>query len=128
MQRKAQSWSVDIMLGVILFMGAIFLFYAILNSDENANAANLKDDASTVIKAVSSDKSLGIIDDNQINISKAGQLKNISYEELKQRLRVGGDFCIYMEDENGNIVLINDSYRGIGAPSINISGAPCSQK
>ena len=58
---------------------------------------------------------------------KIGELKNLSYHELKSRLRMEGDFCIYFEDEKGNIVLINNSYKGIGASNINISGTPCSQ-
>lgn len=43
-------------------------------------------------------------------------------------LRIGNDFCIYLEDENGNIVLINDTYRGVGSSNINVSKTPCSQK
>ncbi len=126
---KAQTWSVDVILAVIIFMGAFFIFYALLYGNSNTEAGSLKEDASIVIKQVSSgDSSLKILNKNELNISKANELKNLSYEELKQRLRVEGDFCIYIEDENGNLVLINNSYKGIGSSSINISGTPCSQK
>ena len=126
---KAQTWSVDIILAVIVFMGAFFIFYALLYENSSTKASDLKEEALIVIKQVSSgDSSLRILNKNEINITKINELKNLSYEELKQRLRVEGDFCIYVEDENGNIVLLNNSYKGIGSSSINISGTPCSQK
>ena len=127
--KKAQTWSVDIILGILVFMGAFIIFYAVLNQSPNTKVKNLKQEASIVIKQVSSDDTqLRIIDQNELNISRAGELKNLSYEELQKRLRIEGDFCIYIEDENGNVILINNSYRGIGSPDINITGIPCSQK
>ncbi len=127
--QKAQTWSVDIILAVVLFMGAFFLFYVLLSDNTSIIAGNLQDEASIVIKQVSSgDAQLRIVDKNEINITKINELKNISYDELKQRLRIQGDFCIFLEDENGNVILINNTYAGIGSPEINISGVPCSQK
>lgn len=126
---KAQSWSIDIALGVIVFIVAFFVFYALLNADSNTKAGSLKKEATIVIKQVGSGESLvRIIDNNEINETKAGALKNLNYDELKRELRIEGDFCIYLEDEQGNLVLINQSYKGIGAPNIDIGGAPCSQK
>ena len=126
---KAQSWSIDITLGVIVFIAAFFVFYSLLNSNPNAKAKNLQEEASLIIKQVGSEEApLRIVDNREINVSRLNELKNISYDELKRRLRVEGDFCIYFEDEKGNLVIINNSYRGIGSPDINLSGAPCSQK
>ena len=128
-QSKAQSWSIDIVLGIIIFMAAFFIFYSILNSNPNATASNLKEQASIIIKQTTTEGSaVAIVNNNEINISKFNELKNLSYEELKRMLRIEGDFCIYLEDENGNVVLINNSFRGIGSPKINLSGVPCSQK
>ena len=126
---KAQSWSIDITLGVIIFMAAFFVFYALLNPSPAEKASNLKKDASTVIKQVASEENpMRIVDNNVVNLSKLNDLKNMSYDELKRTFRIEGDFCIYLEDDKGNIVLINNSYKGIGSPSINLSGTPCSQK
>lgn len=126
---KAQTWLIDIALGVIIFLAAFFVFYALLNANPSSKATSLKEEASTVIKQVASEEApLRIVDGNVVNVSKLNQLKNFSYEELKRTLRIEGDFCIYLEDEKGNIVLINNSYKGIGSPDINLSGTPCSQK
>ena len=126
--QKSQSWSIDLALGVIVFMAAFFIFYSLLNENPNTKQSNLKEDASAVIKQVSSpNDALSIVANNQFNDSKAGELKNLAYNDLKKRLRIEGDFCIYLEDENGNVILINNSYKGIGSPNINISNNPCSQ-
>lgn len=126
---KAQSWSIDIVFGAIIFIGAFFVFYALLSADPNAKVSKLKDEASLVIKKATTEGSeVAIIDNNELNVYKVNQLKNLSYDELKRRLRIESDFCLYFEDEKGYIVLVNNSYKGIGAPGINLSGTPCSQK
>lgn len=126
---KAQSWSIDIVLGVIIFMAAFFIFYALLNADQSGKAGILKEEASSAIKQVASEEApIRIIDNNEINISRVHELKNLSYEELKRRLRIESDFCIYFEDEQGRLIVINNSYKGIGSPAINLSGTPCSQR
>jgi len=126
---KAQSWSIDIALGVIVFMAAFFIVYSLLNANPNIKASSLNEEASNIIRQIgSADALIGIIDNNEVNITRANELKNLSYNELKRRLRIESDFCIYFEDDKGYIVIINNSYKGIGAPSINLSEAPCSQK
>ncbi len=126
---KSQSWSIDIVIGIIVFMAAFLIAYSVINSNKSSKSDDLKGQGLDVIKEVASSGSLNrIIDDNEINITRLNQLKNLSYDELKRQLRIEGDFCIYLEDDKGNLVLLNNSYRGIGAPTINISGTPCSQK
>ena len=127
-RRKAQSWSIDIILGVIVFMAAFFVFFIVLSNNPTENINKLREDASSIIRQLVSGEELRIVDGTEVNVSRANALKNTQYDELKRKFRVEGDFCIYLEDSKGNIVLINDSYRGIGAQGINISGAACSQK
>lgn len=116
-------------MAVVVFFTAFIIFYVIVSSNSGTKVSTLKKEASVVIKQIASDEYLyKIVDGNELNASRLGQLKNISYDELKRMLRINGDFCIYIEDEQGNLVLINDSYRGIGSPNINLSGVPCSQK
>ena len=126
--RKAQSWSIDVIIGSIIFIAAFFTFYYLLDSGTDLSIDDLKDEASIVIKGLSSSSAaVRLVDNNEINISKIEEVKNLTYEELKKRLRIQSDFCIFLENENGELVLLNNSYRGIGASSINLSGTPCSQ-
>ncbi|MBI2647353.1 hypothetical protein HYW99_02660, partial [Candidatus Woesearchaeota archaeon] len=97
---KSQTWSLDIILGVLVFVAAFFIFYIILGSSQPSNVKNLKEEASIVIKQVASDDNLlSVINNNEVNESKLHELKNLSYEELKRRLRITSDFCIYFEDD-----------------------------
>lgn len=126
---KAQSWSIDVILGVIIFIAAFFIFYGLLNENPNTKSDSLKEEASAVIRQIGSESSLvRVIDNNEINTTKAGALKNAEYGKLKGTLRIEGDFCVYLEDEEGNLVLINDSYQGIGAQNIDLGSTPCSQR
>ena len=129
LKSKAQSWSIDAAIGVLIFIGAFLVVFALLTSNSSTKTSVLKDEASNVINIiVSEDSSLRVIDGKEVNESRLGQLKNLTYNELKRMLSIEGDFCIYFEDDKGNLVLINYSYKGIGAPTINLSNTPCSQK
>ena len=126
---KSQAWSIDIILGVILFMAAFLIFYMLLNVNQNTKLAQLKEEAAIVAKQITAEYSIvGIVNDAELNETKMVKLKNTSYQDLKRILKIEGDFCIFLEDDKGNVVLINQSFRGIGAPNINISKTPCSQK
>ncbi len=120
MNLKSQSFSMDVILGVIVILTAFFIFYAVLNPSPDAKLRNLKEEVA------SEDSMLRVVDNNMINESRVGMLKNISYDDLKRRLRVEGDFCIYVEDEKGSVVLINNTYIGVGSPNISLSGVSCS--
>ena len=127
--RKSQAWSVDVILAVVIFMGSFFIYYALANSSPDSEVAGLKADANSGIKQVSNEGNpLSVVSQQEINITKIGELKNLNYDDLKSQLRVDGYVCIYIEDEKGNLVMINESYRGVGSQNINISGVPCSQK
>ena len=126
---KAQSWSVDVIMGAVIFMVAFLIIYSLINSNQSSKVSELKEEASIVIKQIDADGSaIRMIDNNEVNQSRLNQLKNLSYDELKRELKINGDFCIYLEDDKGNLVLLNNSYKGIGAPTISLSGTPCSQK
>ena len=127
--KKSQAWSMDIILATVIFIGAFFLYYTLISSNPAAKTSSLKQDAASIIRQVATDSSdLRVIDNQMLNESRLGGLKNLSYDELKSMFRIEGDFCIYVEDDKGDIVLINNSYRGIGSSNINISGIPCNQK
>ena len=129
MKPKAQSWSLDITLAIIVFIVAFFIVYGLLNESPNTRISAMREEASIILQQiVSSDAPYRIIDSDEVNTSKLNELKNTSYDELRRILRIEGDFCIFMEDDKGYIVLINNSYIGIGSPNIILAGIPCSQK
>ena len=46
----------------------------------------------------------GVIDENKLK-----EIKNMNYNDFKKSLNAQNDFCIYIEDENGNILLAKGS-------------------
>lgn len=46
-----------------------------------------------------------------INEEKLNEIKNMNYNEFKKFINVKNDFCIYIEDGHGNIILAKGSYK-----------------
>ena len=55
--RNSQAWSLDIMLAVVIFIGTIFFFYAMLDTNHGSKAEELEDEASQVFKDILSQDS-----------------------------------------------------------------------
>lgn len=127
--KKSQAWSFDIMLAVIIFIGTMFFFFAILNKAPGTKIEELEQDASSIIKyIVLEDFRFRVVDGDKINATRLEDLLG-NYSDIKRELRVENEFCIYFEDEDGNIIYINQSesrdYTGIGSNIINVSDIPC---
>jgi sensor histidine kinase regulating citrate/malate metabolism len=127
--KRSQTLSFDIMLAIVLFISTIVVFYVILNLSQDSKAKELEREASIIARDLTSgDSEMNILDENRINLTKLERLLGDNYSQLKQNLRVRNDFCIYFEDENGNVIYINDSYTGTGAEIINVGQLPCGKK
>ena len=125
-KRKSQSWSLDVILGVVVFFVALFIFYGVINASAPSKKDRLREDASLLSKLLTTDGSdVGIIVKNELNESKFISLKNVSYAELKSRVKIESDFCVYLEDDEGKVVPVNFTYRGLGSGTINVTGIPC---
>lgn len=126
MMKRSQAVSMDVMLAIVIFIGTIFVFYAIFNTNQTDTAKELEKDASKVLKSVSSKGSnVGIIDGIEINEAKLEQLLGENYETIKEKIRAEKDFCIFLEDESGDIVYLSPGQTGIGSSNIIISDVPC---
>lgn len=58
----------------------------------------------------------GIIDEGKLK-----EIQNMEYRDFKKSLNAKNDFCIYLEDENGNIILAK------GSSKLNDNGLYCSE-
>mgnify|MGYP001611350559 CR=1 FL=1 len=56
----------------------------------------------------------GVIDENKLE-----EIKNINYDDFKKSLDAKNDFCIYIEDGNGSIILAK------GSSKLNRDGLYC---
>ena len=123
---KSQAWSLDIMLAVVVFIGTALFFYSILSQSQSTKVKDLENEATNVLGNIETQNSTAsMIDDNELNITKLEGLLGKNYSEIKNKLRLKNDFCIYFEDKQGNIIYINQTHTGIGSVTINISSTPC---
>jgi len=130
--KKGQNWSLDLILGIVIFILILSLFYMLLTRNESVDVKILKTKGNTILNIFDSQKSnlhLTILDGDTINKTKIEELYGSdSYEDIKKDLGLTGDFCIIVEDSNGRVIAINTStgYKyGFGNPDLNVSGFPC---
>ena len=120
----------DIALAVVIFIIAFFVIYNIVASKTKGDISGLQQEAEIISKeAVLENSSFGILSGEVLNKTRVLILSKENYSELKKKIRIGNEFCIYFEDEEGNrINFTNESGNytiGIGSPEINISGVAC---
>ena len=125
--KKSQAWSIDVMLAIVIFITTIFLFFVFLNpTSQGGKVEELQNEASIVLKNIeSADSDLGILNGAIVNETKLQELFGKEYQTIKKSLRIKNDFCIYFEDENGNIVYIEQNRPGVGSDIISVSNIPC---
>lgn len=127
MLKRGQSWSFDISLAVVIFILTTITFFAFSNSDNARKLGAVQSEAHFLLEHAKAENSvLQIIDGQEVDIEKLQQLASADYGELKEEFGVSNDFCIYFEDDEGNVVPIEGS-NGIGSSSINVSGVPCTE-
>jgi flagellar basal body-associated protein FliL len=141
MGARGQSWSMDLIIGVVIFLLAIGVIYAVLTSKAKEDITPLRIESEVVATKLtttesSKDNELIVVTNNQLDEEKLTSLAEKAkttegYEALKAQLGVKNDFCIVLLDEKGNVVYLTDNngnkYTGIGPADDNfkISGTPC---
>lgn len=130
--RRGQAWSVDLVVGVLIFLLVIGLFYSLLSRNINDDTTQLKVESETVANKLSDNTMNSLLTNGEVDPEKMKTFTEKEISELKAELGVNNDFCIFFEDDTGNIVpiIINDSgtqkvYYSIGSKEINVSGHEC---
>jgi hypothetical protein len=115
----------DITLAVVIFIVSFFIIYGLITNKVTNNISTLNEEAEIISKeATSQDSRLSLTNGDSLNETKVKDLVVQNYSEIKKRLRIKNDFCIYFEDAEGNILRIQN-VSGIGSSEINISGIEC---
>ena len=68
-------------------------------------------EAEKITKMILDDHSLSFASNSVVDEAKLKEIQNIGYSELKKSLKVKNDFCVYIEDWNGNVILAKGSSR-----------------
>lgn len=130
---KGQVWSIDVLLAVVIFVSVILIFYVTMVPRQKPQLKDLEIESSELKLELEKNYEFGFITDDEINDARfLVFIKNATtnYTALKRKLGVKGEFCIFFEDSEGNIVALDNSTSlivGIGNSSIVISGNNCNR-
>ncbi|MFH1591320.1 MAG: hypothetical protein ABIC95_05335 [archaeon] len=138
-KKRGQSWSTDVMIAAGLFILAFVVFFTILNfSSQSASQSDLISQGNIIPRQFIASSPVDIftsplvfIIDNQVDIDRLKNVSAIPYQQLKSDLGVVHDFCVYFEDQEGNLINLSyytgESGIGLGSPNFTVSGGACGQ-
>src|SRR3989338_4502092 len=66
-------------------------------------------DAANIMKILLNDNSAAPPDNRVMGQAEMEKIQGMNYEQLKKYLSIKNDFCLYIEDENGNIIMAKGS-------------------
>ncbi|MBI2449633.1 hypothetical protein HYV49_05035 [Candidatus Pacearchaeota archaeon] len=129
--KKAQVWSLDIIVGVTIFIIAIIIFYIYtinLSDEAESSSDDLNIDADFISSNILSEGSPrnwnktnvlipGIVTDNKINETKLvalAQLSKDNYDKSRQLLGTKYDYFVFLENKDG-LVYFGKNQCGIGS-------------
>lgn len=116
---RGQSWSLDIILAVVIFVLIVGIFYTVLSSNKKDKTQELSLESKTVVSnldaANAQISNLTIINAGEINTEALQKLYQSDYTALKKELGIKGEFCIYLVDQYGRIITVNTTSGDIGS-------------
>lgn len=98
--RKAQAWSFDIIVAVVIFLiGLVVLYVYAINyvSQTNDNLEELFYEANIASELVLSNDDFGILSDNKVNQTKLNDY-NVNYDVKKERIGVLNNFYFTLDE------------------------------
>jgi hypothetical protein len=119
--RRGVVWSIDVVIGLVVFAAAIVAFF-ILTSSRQAESPKdvLADENRAIVNALETSQELSILYLGELSTERVQALAAMNYTDLKARLGLVKDFCILFQDAEGNLLNIS-GVRTIGDPRINNS-------
>lgn len=130
MGERGQAWSMDLVIGVLIFLLVAGVIYAFLIDRDKNDITPLRIESEVIATKLTTDSSIAVAENNQLDVAQMITLSDEDYEQLKKQLGVNREFCVFLQDDRGNLVFINASGKkvnGIGSSTgeINLSGCPC---
>ena len=92
---------------IIVLAGATVFLYVFLN----LIGKTIDFEAREITAMILDDHSSSFANNGMVDEAKLTQFEDMDYYELKKSLNAKNDFCIYIEDENGNTILAKGSSR-----------------
>jgi len=123
------------MIAALAFVLAFAMFFYAMSIKANIDAfKELKYEGNSLpVMIISSteatNSTLVFIIRNTVQTERLKRLSDMDYKQAKAMLGLKNNFCIYFEDEKGNLVnissILDKDTAGIGDPDAYVSGIPC---
>ncbi|USN45262.1 MAG: hypothetical protein H6502_04365 [Candidatus Woesearchaeota archaeon] len=132
--KRAQTLSLDLMIAAVIFVIIVVVFYAIMiSSDTTPTTASLHEEANAIYNSLNVERNPStpypVIDGTEIDPAELERLYGINPDVLRETFNSNNNFCIFLADENKNIVFVYDGTNnkaGVGDDEVNISqGITC---
>ena len=102
-------------LTLVLIVAVIVMIAFSYNKNNNSK----ENEAEKITEIILDNHGLSFANNGVIDENKLKEIQNMGYNDFKKSLNVKNDFCIYIEDENGNIILAK------GSSKLNKDGMYC---
>jgi len=132
-KRSGQSWSMDLVIAVVVFGFIAVVFYSLLTIQQRPSVDELQVRAQQIENRLGSNiGSCGpIIQGQTITMEQLRCLYAQDPAALHQELGVPGNFCIYVEDSDGTILVVQNqsgyTWTAIGDNALIVGGQPCGE-
>ncbi|MFH1915649.1 MAG: hypothetical protein ABIJ21_00140 [Nanoarchaeota archaeon] len=128
--KPGQAWSLDLIIAVVIFVVVMTLFYTLLVREPKADITLLKREGKYIsdrLPVGSGGGNCSFIDGRYVDIDQIQKCYLSDADQFKQENNIKSRFCIYMTDQNGRVITI-DNRTGFGFNDLNISGVPCGEQ
>lgn len=107
----------DLVIATVLFIGVFVAFYGFITYlVEEPEDKVLAREGNQVATALAREDSVTqIIENQELNASKLEELAGQKYDDIKGEIGVKKEFCIYIEDENGNLIKVKGDKSSFGS-------------
>ncbi|MBI2652313.1 hypothetical protein HYX00_02500 [Candidatus Woesearchaeota archaeon] len=103
---KKSKWKID-EITLVLIVAVIAMVVSVY---DKANEPKITE-AEKIIGLVTDEHSISFANNGIIDENKLREIKDMSYNDFKKSLNVKNDFCIYIEDGDGNVIFAKGSLR-----------------
>lgn len=123
---RGQVWSVDLVIGVIIFLSGIGIFFFFTHNQADQNQSQLMIESQYVadILAGENDQFVGIVNRGVIDEDLLNQFLQKDYANLRATLGTKSDFCMVLVKPDGEFILLNngsDNTVGFGNANLTIN-------
>lgn len=116
--KKGQTWSVDLIVGVVIFLLIVVAVYTLItNNKEDDSELRIQNEQVVAGFDKKNNNSIGvpgIIDGENLNLNELLNLYSNSdnYSDFKEKLGIKSDFCIFILDDTGGIIEFDNGFGG----------------